>query len=257
MTTPNLGFEAGNIVLGAGDILHQRRGETAVTVTPKAATTPTTTTFKLVTATDGGKLRVGDVLMPAANTPAYTGTEASTLPRVISITPNGTDLDVVVAPAFAAAPAAGSASVRRLYKMLGATDGGIRIEAEVSRNPQFVDQSPYPVSNPVERIEARIIAPLAEQTAGNFALALGVVEGADDTAFDMGGSPDTTREDRILTVTPAPNGLSRFTVAQKCQSSGNATLAASKTDKGIIELNLAMLVDSTLGSYGLFSMKSA
>lgn len=261
MATPSLGFTSGNIVLGAGDILHQRRGVTLPTVTAIVTPAPTTTTFSVVNATDmvagAEKLRVGDVLQLASATPAHTASEASTAPRIVSLVSDGTNTAVTVSPAFSAAPPTTAGGVRVLYKMLGATDGGIQVGLSVSRNPQYIDQSPFPVANPIDTISGTVTAPLAETLASNIALALGVAPGATEGAGSMGGSTVFTREDRILTVTPAPGGKARFWVSQKCQSSGESTLTASKTEKGIINLTLAMMPDTTLGDKGVYDFLDA
>lgn len=251
---PNLGFDPKNINLGAGDILYTTRGASAVTLTPTG--TPTTTTFSIVTADDGEKVRVGDVLMLTSDTATYTADEASSQPRVTSAVANGTNTDITVSPAFGSAPDATSGTVKILYKMLGATDGGITIKATVKRSPQTIDQSPFPVANPVTDITAVIMAPLAESTAQHFALALGIAANSDSAVLQMGSAPDLSREDRILTVTPGENGGTRYTVAHKCVSDGDATFTASKTQKGIINLNLTMMPDTDFDPAGVFDMKT-
>ncbi|MNT76892.1 hypothetical protein D3C72_2159510 [compost metagenome] len=113
------------------------------------------------------------------------------------------------------------------------------------------------MANPIDTIAGRVVAPLAENLASNIALALGVAPGAAEGSGSLGGTEAFDREDRILTVTPAPGGKSRFWVSQKCQSSGAATLTASKTEKGIINLNLTMMPDTTLGTKGVYDFLDA
>lgn len=258
---PNLGIDSGNLVFGPGDVLYQRRGVTLPTVTAIAAPAPTTTTFSIVDANDmipdQEKLRVGDVLQLASATPTHTALEASTLPRIISMVSDGTNTLVTVSPAFSVAPPTTAGGVRVLYKMLGATEGDIQINFDIARSKRRVDQSPFVVSSRVQSIDAMIIVPVAELLSSHLALALGIAPGSDETEMSVGDGIDTDREDRILAVVPADDTRDRFVVAQRCVSEGQASLKASSSNGSIIELNLGMMLDTSLGAKGLFDMKTA
>lgn len=250
-----LAFEDKNIVLGAGQILHHQRGVAHKTVTALAIPAPTTTAFA-VSAEDAELLRAGDMLQLASDTPAYTAAEASTMPRIESIMASGSDFLVTVTPAFSGAPPSTAAGVRVLYKNLGATMGDIAIRGNLTKKKQFVDQAVDAVKSRTVSREVTITAPLAEAIIPHFAMALGITPGADPDVLQVGSTLPDEREDRIVTITPADDGKTRYTVAHRCSHEGEAALVASKENESVISLNLTLMPDTDFGAAALFDMKS-
>jgi hypothetical protein len=240
-----MAFDTTKISVGPGEALYARRnGIARKTVTVKAATVPTTTVFT-VTAAEKLKIRKGDVLAAAGTVPTNLVEEASTSPRIKSIVPNGADFDVTVDPAFGVAPAAAAALVI-LYHDLGATDGDIILKANTEIELMYIDQSIDPVAAILKSRQVQAMLPLAENTLDNFAMALSLSASATPGELALDASTSTVREDHILLITPAPGGLRRFIKLNRMVNQGEASLQASKTAKGIINLNLTALQDSDM-----------
>lgn len=243
-----MGFNPKMIQIGAGSVLVKFRTgtiSTNITVTPKTGSTPTTTSFIVVTA-DKNKLKVGDILALASLTsPLYTVAEASTQPRITAIAASGSDWVVTVSPAFGSAPAAGSASVQKLYNEMGATDGDIEFGGKIQVNKQMVDQSLIAVAAVYDLLEIMLKCPFAEATAYNIAQSLGLsTQVLADTTIDLSApSTNVAVEMRVLTVSPGPNGLTRWLMIDRAVNDSNFKLMASKTKKSIVELVYFALAD--------------
>lgn len=248
-----MSYQTTKISVGPGECLMARRDAARGTVTVKAATVPTTTSF-IVTTAEAAKIRKGDILAPAGTTPANTVAEASAYPRITDIAASGSDWAVTVSPAFGVAPAAGAAIVIA-YEDLGATDGDIVLRAQVELEKLYIDQTPDPVAAILRSREVGATLPLAENTIDNFAMALGVAPSADGLTLNIGDSVPTVREDRLLLILPAPDGKKRWVMLNRVVNEGESSLVASKTNKGIINLNLTALQDTTMGTASLGALK--
>jgi hypothetical protein len=244
-----MGFDSTKLAVGAGEVLWAPRGARN-TVTCKAATANTVTVLTIVAATEGLKIRVGDILLPAGTTPLNTVAEATTSPRITSITQSGADLLVTVAPAFGVAPANG-AVLPILFHDLGATKGDIEFGVETMEEDIEVDQSLDVIGQFLTGRKVSLTAPLAEQTVQQFAMAAGLVAPATQSglSLDVGATlPASTQENRFLTLFPAPAGRKRWILMHRGSTSGKGSLKASKKELGVTELNVVAMPDSGLAS---------
>jgi hypothetical protein len=204
------------------------------------------------------KLRVGDVVQLASVTvPLLTAAEVSTQAAVLSLTTSGANTIVTLDRALSGAPPVSAGSVRRLYRNLGASDGGMSIDFDITRSEQEIDQSPFTVSAPITKIAAMLKIPLVEQRARNLALSLGMAEPSSDTAFGIGSAPALDREDRFVLVCPGPNGLTQYWVAHRGVAGGQVSVKASKTDKSLYDLSIILMPDTTMDPAGVIDMAIA
>lgn len=257
-----LGFDTRYITLGAGKILHHVRGAAFVTVTPAASPAPTTSSFAVVTATDmiagAEKLRVGDIVqLSSVVIPTMTAAEVAALPAVLSLVITGANTIVTLDRPLSAAPAAAAGTVRRLYRNLGASDGDMGIDFDVTRSEQTIDQSPFVVAAPVTGISAMLMVPLVEQRATNLAIALGLAAPSTDTALGIGSAPTMDREDRFVLVCPGPNGLTQYWVCHRGVSAGKTSIKASKSSKSLYDLNITLMPDTLYDPNGVVDMALA
>lgn len=238
-----MGFDTTKFAVGAGECLYAPRTARA-TVQVKAATTPTTTAFTVVTA-EKAKIRVGDILMAAGSTPVNTPAEASASPRIISIEASGSDWLVTVSPAFGVAPAA-SAQLVIAWHDLGATKGDIEAEIETETEDIEIDQSLDIVACILKGRKVSFMFPFAEASYTQVAMAAGVtLPAVGATSLDIGqAAAGAANENRFLALLPAPGGLKRWTVMHRGVTKGKASLKASKTDIGVIECRVLAMPDS-------------
>lgn len=241
-----MGFDSTKFAVGAGEVLWAPRGARS-TVQVKTGSTSLVTRIT-VTAAEAAKIRVGDILAAAAMTPLNTPAEASTERRIKSIVANGADFDVTVAPAFALAPAA-LALVVILYHDLGATKGDIEFGVETMAEDIEVDQSLDVVGQFLTGRKVTLTAPLAEQTAFQFAMAAGLVPPANQStlSLDVGAVlPGSTQENRFLAIFPGPGTKTRWLLMHRGSTTGKGSLKASKKGVGITELSVLAMPDSAL-----------
>ena len=232
---------AANVTQGAGSVLYSPRDTTPITVTPEASPTPSTTSFA-VSAADAAKLHKGDRIGLTSATPTYLAPELATSAVITNISSDANP--VITCTALSGAPPATSGAVRVLWHNVGATDGGIRMEAGIEQQDVFVDQETAPVASVDQVTDVMLMAPLAETTLKNFALVMGHADPTSTTVFQITSS-DTSRTDRWAFIGPAGGGLQVYAVVPKGKSRGRANWAASKTDKPIFELQVKAFVDST------------
>lgn len=235
-----------NIKVGAGKVLHQNRADARTPITPKAATTPTDTSFICVTA-QKELLSVGDILELASATPTNLASEAATKPVITSIAANGADWTITVSPAFSAAPAAGSATVVILYKNLGATKGDIVFSIKTTLSKQEIDQSLDIVAAIKQSREVSAKVPFAEATLRILALCTGEATPASATAMDITSTtPGAAREDRLLLIGAAPNGLRRFYALHRVVCETDAKDTMSKSNMAVFEGMFIAMPDTAM-----------
>lgn len=238
-------YNAANVVVGAGMALYSPRDVALSTYTAVASPAATTTTFSVLVA-GIGDLAAGDMLiLTSAGTPTFLAPEASTMARVVSVTLNGANYDVVVSPAFSGAPPTTAGGVKRVWKNLGASDGGIELTLDKSVIDQMIDQSQTPVTSSDDKLDVSIKIPCAEQTLQNFAIAAGLPDPSSATAWSI-NSTDASRTDRYLIITKMPNSTNLFFVGHKGKSSGKGTLKAAKNDKSIFSVEVKLYADTAM-----------
>lgn len=232
---------ASNVTQGAGAVLYSPRDTTPITVTALASPAPSTTSFA-VSSADAAKLHKGDRIGLASATPTYLAPELATSAVITNISTDANP--VITCTALSGAPPTTAGGVRVLWHNLGATDGGVRLEAAKEQQDVFVDQETAPVATVDQVTDVMIMAPLAEATLKNFALAMGHADPSSTSVLQI-SSADASRTDRWAFIGPAGGGLQAYCVVPKGKSRGRGVWNASKTDKPIFELEVKALVDST------------
>lgn len=240
MTTQN-NVSAGNVSQSAGSVLYSPRDTTPITVTPQASPAPTTTSFA-VSSSDAAKMHVGDRIGLTSATPTYLAPELATSAVITAISSDANP--VITCTALSGAPASGSATVRILWHNLGATDGGIKLEATKEQQALYVDQVLSAVAYADQLLDVKIMAPLAEATLKNFALTMGHADPSSTSVLQISGT-DASRTDRWAFIGPAPNSTQVYAVIPKGKSIGKADWTAAKGDKSIFQLEVTAFEDST------------
>lgn len=243
---------AGNVTQGAGSILYSPRDTTPATVTALASPAPTTTSFA-VSAADAALLHVGDRIGLAAATPTYLAPELATSAVITAISTAANP--VITCTALSGAPPTTAGGVRVLWHNLGATDGGISLEAMKEQEAIYVDQVLSPVNFVDQLLTVKMMAPLAEATLKNFALVMGHLDPASSSVLQISGS-DASRTDRWAFIGPAPNNTQVYGVIPKGKSVGTATWNGSKSNKPIFNLEVTAFED-TSSTPGLLDLKVA
>lgn len=224
------------MVVSAGEIFISTLGVAVPTITPLASPAPSATQFT-IGATDAAFLAgLRHLLQLAATTLNWTLAEAMALPRIAAIVAVGTAFQVQMAgTGFATAPATNTASVAVPWRCLGATDGDIVINSDVTTTEHTVDQSLDPVLVTATGRTTTITAPLTEITAHALALAFSAPPpAAGVTGFSIGATNATPRQDRVLVVGKGTAKARRAFLFHKAVNDGQANIALSKTNKQII-----------------------